>query len=156
VLVEDVHSKLDESGVRNPCAVVARLDFSQFVAPNLLHRSIVGLGVILDSVLHALSVSIMFGHISSVLRLLTESGPTFPLITISVKCSAIEPLAHCETKQLTHSSDSATVACLDQQTDVCVHEGNSHSHIRPIRQDELGVQAELFDEREDVCMSHVS
>lgn len=49
-----------------------------------------------------------------------------------------------------HGVNAALVAGLDQQLDVCVHEGNGHGHLRAIWQDKLGVLAELLDEAEDV------
>lgn len=49
-----------------------------------------------------------------------------------------------------HSVDTTTVAGLDQETDVGVHEGNGHSDSGAVREDEVGVLAELLDVREDV------
>jgi len=49
--------------------------------------------------------------------------------------------------------DATAVAGLDQQLDICVHEGHGHGHIRTVRQDEVGVVTELLDEGEDVVPS---
>ena len=49
-----------------------------------------------------------------------------------------------------HSVHTTTVAGLDQQTDVGVHEGNGHSDGRAIGKDEVRVLAELLDVGEDV------
>lgn len=46
--------------------------------------------------------------------------------------------------------DTTTVAGLNQQPDVGVHEGNSHGDIGTVRQDEVRVLAEVLDEGEDV------
>lgn len=49
-----------------------------------------------------------------------------------------------------HSVNTTTVAGLDEQLNVSVHERNSHSNIRTVRQDKVGVLAVTLDEREDV------
>lgn len=49
-----------------------------------------------------------------------------------------------------HGVHTATVAGLDQQPDVGIHERHSHGNIGPIRQHELRVVTELLDEGEDV------
>lgn len=46
--------------------------------------------------------------------------------------------------------NTTTVAGLDEQLDVGVHERHGHGDIRAVRQDKVGVLAELLDEGEDV------
>ena len=45
---------------------------------------------------------------------------------------------------------STLVAGLDEQLDICVHEGNCHSHSRSVGKNKVGVLAEAFDGVEDV------
>lgn len=49
-----------------------------------------------------------------------------------------------------HSVNTTTVAGLDEQAHVGVHERNRHGDGRTVGQDEVGVLAEAFDERENV------
>lgn len=49
-----------------------------------------------------------------------------------------------------HSVNTTTVAGLDQQTHVGIHERHSHGDGRTVRQDKVGVLAETLDEGEDV------
>lgn len=46
--------------------------------------------------------------------------------------------------------NTALVAGLDEKLHVSVHEGDSHSDVGAVREDEVGVLAELLDEGEDV------
>jgi hypothetical protein len=52
-----------------------------------------------------------------------------------------------------HGVDTALVAGLDEELHVGVHEGNGHGDVGAVREDEVGVLAELFDEGEDVVPS---
>lgn len=45
---------------------------------------------------------------------------------------------------------TSAVASLDEKTDIRVHERNSHGHGRAIRQNKVGVLAELLDKRKDI------
>lgn len=42
------------------------------------------------------------------------------------------------------------MAGLDQEADIGVHEGDGHGDVGAVREDEVGVLAELLDVREDV------
>ncbi len=46
--------------------------------------------------------------------------------------------------------DYILVAGLDEQTHVCVHEGDRHGHIGAVRKDGAGICSPLLDEAEDV------
>jgi hypothetical protein len=50
----------------------------------------------------------------------------------------------------THSVHTTTMASLDEELDVGVHEGNSHGNSTAVGQNEVGVVAEALDHREDV------
>ena len=52
-LVEDLHRNFVEERVGNPGTVVPVLDFAQLVLPDLAHRNLVRLGIILDRDLRA-------------------------------------------------------------------------------------------------------
>jgi hypothetical protein len=49
--------------------------------------------------------------------------------------------------------DTSLVAGLDQESNICVHERNGHGNRSTVRQDEVGVVAELLDEGKDVVPS---
>jgi len=49
-----------------------------------------------------------------------------------------------------HGVDAATVASLDQELDICVHEWNLHGDGTAVGEHEVGVVAEAFDDGEDV------
>jgi hypothetical protein len=50
----------------------------------------------------------------------------------------------------THGVDASLVAGLDQELDVCVHEGACHGDRVSVGQDEVGVLAETLNGAEDV------
>lgn len=52
-----------------------------------------------------------------------------------------------------HGVHAATMACLDEKTDIGVHEGHGHGDARSIWEDEVGILAELLDDAEDVVPS---
>lgn len=49
--------------------------------------------------------------------------------------------------------NTTTVASLDQQLDIGIHERNGHGHIRTVGKDKVRVLAELLDEGKDVIPS---